>query len=69
MTSPPKQFGLCKKKIKDVYPKKVDHMLMEYVKKKREREERKDAYLKKLCHMLAMACQKKYKYVDSPRWK
>ena len=27
-------MGLCKKKIKDVYPKKVDHMLMEYVKKK-----------------------------------
>jgi hypothetical protein len=29
-----KQYGLCKKKIKDVYPKKVDHMLKEYVKKK-----------------------------------
>jgi hypothetical protein len=25
-------------KIKDVYPKKVDHMLMEYVKKKKRRE-------------------------------
>ena len=34
-----KQYGLCKKKIKDVYPKKVDHMLMEYVKKK-EKEKR-----------------------------
>ena len=49
-------MGLCKKKIKDVYPKKVDHMLMEYVKKK---EKRKDAYPKKVCHMLAKACQKK----------
>ena len=34
-------------------------MLMEYVKKKREREKRKDAYPKKVCHMLAKACQKK----------
>jgi len=32
-----KQFGLCKKKIKDVYPKKVDHMLNEYVKKKKKK--------------------------------
>ena len=33
-------------------------MLMEYVKKKREREKRKDAYPKKVCHMLAKACKK-----------
>ena len=52
-------WAMQKTKIKDVYPKKVDHMLMEYVKKKREREKRKDAYPKKVCHMLAKACQKK----------
>ena len=52
-----KQFGLCKKKIKDVYPKEVDHMLKEYAKKKIAK--RKDAYPKKVCHMLAKACKKK----------
>ena len=40
-------------------------MLMNYVKKKRER---KDAYPKKVCHMLAKACQKKRREnVDSPQ--
>ena len=39
-------------------------MLMEYVKKKRER---KDACPKKVCHMLAKACQKKM--CDSSRSK
>jgi len=29
-----------KNKINDVYPKKVDHMLMEYVKKKEKEEKR-----------------------------
>ena len=43
-----KGMGLCKKKIKDAYPKKVCHMLR-HVKKKREI---KDAYPKKVCHML-----------------
>ena len=42
-----KNMGLCKKKIKDAYPKKVCHMLR-HVKKK----ERKDAYPKKVYHML-----------------
>ena len=32
-------WAMQKTKIKDVYPKKVDHMLMEYVKKK-ERKKR-----------------------------
>ena len=38
-----KDMGLCKKKIKDAYPKKVCHMLR-HVKKK---EERKDSPLSK----------------------
>jgi hypothetical protein len=41
-----KDMGLCKKKIKEAYPKKVCHMLR-HVKKKRI----KDAYPKKVCHM------------------
>ena len=49
-------WAMQKPKIKDIYPKKVDHMLMEYVKKK---EKRKDAYPKKTCHMLAKAYKKK----------
>ena len=40
-------MGLCKKKIKNAYPKMVCHMVR-HVKKKR----RKDAYPKKVCHML-----------------
>ena len=35
-------MGYAKTKIKDVYPKKVDHMLMEYVKKKRKRKEKRE---------------------------
>ena len=31
-------WAMQKTKIKDVYPKKVDHMLNEYVKKKRKKE-------------------------------
>ena len=42
-----KDMGLCKKKIRDAYPKKICHMLW-HVKKKRI----KDAYPKKVCHML-----------------
>ena len=34
-------WAMQKPKIKDVYPKKVDHMLMEYVKKKRKRKEKR----------------------------
>jgi len=55
-----KDMGLCKKKIKDAYPKKVCHMLR-HVKKK----ERKDAYPKKVCHMLRHV-QKKERRKDSP---
>ena len=40
-------MGLCKKKIKDAYPKKVC-LTLRHVKKKRI----KDAYPKKVCHML-----------------
>ena len=46
-----KDMGLCKKKIKDAYPKKVCHMLR-HVKKK-------DAYPKKVCHMLRHVKNKK----------
>ena len=42
-----KDMGLCKKKIKDAYPKKVCPMLR-HVKKR----EIKDAYPKKICNML-----------------
>ena len=55
-----KDMGLCKKKIKDAYPKKVCHMLR-HVKK---REKIKDAYPKKVCHMLRHV--KKRKRKDSP---
>ena len=41
-----KDMGLCKKEIKDAYPKKVCHMLP-HVKKK----EIEDAYPKKVCHV------------------
>jgi len=44
-----KDMGLCKKKIKDAYPKKVCHMLR-HVKKKEKKI--KDACPKKVCHML-----------------
>ena len=54
-----KNMGLCKKKIKDAYPKKVCHMLR-HVKKKKI----KDAYPKKVCHMLQHV--KKIKEKDSP---
>jgi len=37
------------KEIKDVYPKKVCHMLKRHVKKNEKK--RKDAYPKKVCHM------------------
>ena len=43
-----KDMGLCKKKIKDAYPKKVCHMFRHVNKKERI----KDAYPKKVCHML-----------------
>ena len=52
-----KDMGLCKKKIRDAYPKKICHMLW-HVKKKR-----KDAYPKKVCHMLRHVKKKKE---DSP---
>jgi len=55
-----KDMGLCKKKIKDAYPKKVCHMLR-HVKKKRI----KDAYPKKVCHMLRHV-KKKRERKDSP---
>ena len=59
-----KQFGLCKKKIKDVYPKKVDHMLNEYVKKKRKKE-------KMHTQRRYAACLQRHvkKKVDRPYWK
>ena len=40
-----KDMGLCKKKIKDAYPKKVCHMLRHVKKKKKKR--RKDSPLSK----------------------
>jgi len=43
-----KDMGLCKKKIKDAYPKKVCHMLR-HVKK---RENKRSNTTKKVCHML-----------------
>jgi len=52
-------WAMQKTKIKDVYPKKVDHMLMEYVKKKEKEKREKMHTQKKVCHMLAKACQKK----------
>jgi len=52
-----KDMGLCKKKIKDAYPKKVCHMLLHVKKKKRI----KDAYPKKVCHMLRHVKKKKKK--------
>ena len=55
-----KDMGLCKKKIKDAYPKKVCHMLLHVKKKKRI----KDAYPKKVCHMLRHVKKKRRK--DSP---
>ena len=56
-----KDMGLCKKKIKDAYPKKVCHMLR-HIKKK---ERIKDAYPKKVCHMLRHV-KKKRERKDSP---
>ena len=56
-----KDMWLCKKKIKDAYPKKVCHMLR-HVKKKRI----KDAYPKKVCHMLRHVKKKENKRKDSP---
>ena len=41
-----KDMGLCKKKIKDAYPKKVCHMPTRHVKKK-ERKEKDSPYPKK----------------------
>ena len=55
-----KDMGLCKKKIKDAYPKKICHMLR-HVKKKRI----KDAYPKKVCHILRHV-KKEKKRRDSP---
>ena len=46
------------KEIKDAYPKKVCHMLIEHVKKK---EEKNDAYPKKVCHMPIRHVKKKGK--------
>ena len=43
-----KDMGLCKKKKKDAYPKKVCHMPRHDKKKKKIKE----AYPKKVCHML-----------------
>ena len=56
-----KDMGLCKKKIKEAYPKKVCHMLW-HVKKKRI----KDAYPKKVCHMLRHVKKKEEERKDSP---
>ena len=50
-----KDMGICKKKIKDAYPKKVCHMFR-HVKKK---ERIKDAYPKKACHMPTRHVKKK----------
>ena len=57
-----KDMGLCKKKIKDAYPKKVCHMLLHVKKKKRI----KDAYPKKVCHMLRHVKKKKKKKKIAP---
>ena len=53
-----KDMGLCKKKIKDAYPKKVCHMFRHVNKKERI----KDAYPKKVCHVLRHVKKKR----DSP---
>ena len=53
-----KDMGLCKKKIKDAYPKKVCHMFRHVNKKERI----KDAYPKKVCHMFRHVKKKR----DSP---
>src|SRR6185437_8548230 len=50
-----KDMGLCKKKIKDAYPKKVCHMFRHVNKKERI----KDAYPKKVCHVLRKEKKKK----------
>ena len=57
-------MGLCKKKIKDAYPKKICHMLR-HVKKKRI----KDAYPKKVCHMLRHVKKEKKKIAPYPKGK
>ena len=49
-----KDMGLCKKKIKDAYPKKVCHMLR-HVKKK---ERIKDAYPRRYATCLGMSKKK-----------
>ena len=55
---------------KDVYPKKVCHMLKRHV-KKNEKKREKDAYPKKVCHMPTRHVKKKKrKEKDSPHpWK
>ena len=59
-------MGLCKKKIKDVYPKKVDHMLMEYVKKKEKEKREKMHTQRRYATCLQRHVKKK---VDSSRLK
>ena len=54
-----KDMGLCKKKIKDAYPKKVCHMLLHV---------KKNAYPKKVCHMLRHV-KKKEKIAPYPKRK
>ena len=60
-----KDMGLCKRKIKDAYPKKVCHMLR-HVKK---RGEIKDAYPKTVCHMLRHVKKKREKIAPYPKRK
>ena len=60
-----KDMGLCKKKIKDAYPKKVCHMLWHDKKKKI-----KDAYPMKVCHMLrhVKKSEKRQPLIQKERW-
>ena len=58
-----KDMGLCKKKIKDAYPKKVCHMLRHIKKKRKERKER---CIPKEGMPHAQACQKKGKEKIAP---
>ena len=51
------------KEIKDAYPKKVCHMLIKHVKKKKKK---KDAYPKKVYHMPIRHVKKKRREKDSP---
>ena len=63
-----KDMGLCKKKIKDAYPKKVCHMLR-HVKKKREKEKMHNQRRYVTCLGMSKKRERKEKIAPYPKRK